>query len=184
MALYPSFIFVTKANQLVGSVVEPANTLVQVDSTVRDAYVAAGQGLALDLLPASLVDLAKAGFANAAAVALTFTGTTPITLDLTNLVAATGVVVSGVGTFAGSFASWAHILVQNIGSGTKPFSVAPGGSNPLRTALGGTSPTHTLQTSDAMHWYNSTALVVDSTHKTLTFTPTSAGSGLVFIAGS
>jgi hypothetical protein len=181
MALYPSFIYLTKAYQLFGTVVDAAGTLIQVDSTVRDSYVAAAQGTQIDIIPN--YDLAKAGFANSAAVVITFTSTTPITLDLTNLVAATGVVVSGAGTFAGSFASWSHIFFQNIGASGKTFTVAPGGSNPLRTQLGGTSPTHSLLSGDILHWNNSTALVVDSTHKTLTLTPTSGGSALISIQG-
>lgn len=183
MPLYPSFILSTKANQLIGSTVQAANTLVQVDSTVRDAFIAAGVGIALDIFPVAAVDLAKAGFANMAAVSLTFTGSTAITLDLTNLVAATGVVVAGAGTFAGSFAHWAHMLFQNTGSSGKPFTVAPGASNPIRNPLGGTSPTHTLNPGDILHWNNATVVAVDSTHKTVTLTPTSAGSGLLYICG-
>jgi hypothetical protein len=182
MPLFPSFIFITKANQLVGTAVEPANTLVQVDASVRDAFVAAAQGTQIDLVPNA--DLAKAGYANSAAVILTFTGTTPITLDLTNLVAATGVVVQGAGAFAGSFATWSHIFVQNIGASAKSVAMAPGSSNPLRTQLSGTSPVHTLLGGDLVHWNATVGLVVDSTHKTVTFTPSSGGSALVSIQGS
>jgi hypothetical protein len=184
MPLYPSFVYAQKANQLFGAAVVASGVLEQVDSTVRDAYVAAGLGLGLDLFPAAIVDMAKNSYANAAGVVLTFTGTTPITLDFTNLVAATGVVVKGVGTWAGSFATWTNILIQNIGAASEPIAVSPGASNPLRTALGGTTPTYTLATGDVVHMNSSATAVVDATHKTITFTPTSGGLLLLFAEGT
>jgi hypothetical protein len=181
--LQPSFILSTKANQLVGNAVQTPPYLIQVDASVRNQTIAAGFGSAFDLLPGG-GDLSSIGFANMAAVALTFTGTTPITLDLTNLVAATGVVVSGAGTFAGSFASWEQIFFQNVSSSGKNVTVSPGASNPLRTALGGTSPTILLLPNDNHLWVNSAALVVDSTHKTVTLTPSAGGSALIYIGGN
>lgn len=182
MALQPSFAYITKSNQLVGSVVEPANTLVACDASQRNAFIAASQGLGLDLYAG--FDGSALGLTNMAGVVMTLTSTTAITLDLTNLVAATGVVVAGQGTFANSFATWSHILVQNIGTGSKPVAISPGASNPIRNQLGGTSPTHTLQTTDVLHWVAGAGLAVDSTHKTVTFTPTSGGSLLIWIGGS
>ena len=61
MPLYPSFAYVTKANQLVGSAVEPANTLIACDATLRNQYVAAGQGIGLDYYAG--FDLSALGFA-------------------------------------------------------------------------------------------------------------------------
>lgn len=183
MPLYPSFVYISKANQLVGTVVEPASTLVQVDAAVRDAFVAAAQGVALDLLPSALVDLAKAGFANVAGVALTFSGTTAITLDLTNLIAATGVVPVGAGTFAGSFAHYQHLLLQNTGVAAKILTLSPGSSNPLTLPFSGTTPTYALAGGDAWHYYAATKVAVSSGAKTITITPTSAGTALLFIAG-
>ena len=152
-----------------------AGSLVIVDSTVRDARVADGSLQAIDQ---DVVDLAGAGLAKTACALLTFTGTTPITLDLTNLAAATGVQVAG----ATSFATWNHIIFNNVGA--QPIAVSPGASNPLRTPLGGTGPTHTMQAGDVDHWNSSAGLTVDSTHKTITFTPTSGGSLAFSIGGA
>lgn len=175
--LYPSFVYVTKSNQLIGSAVEPANTLVAVDSTVRDAFVASGSGLSPDKIPNG--DIATGGFAKTAAIVLSFTGTTPITIDFTALAAATGVQVAG----ATSFATWNHIEFQNVGVASA-ITIAPGASNPLRNQLGGTSPTMTLQQNDFQHWNSNAGETVDSTHKTLTFTPTAAGTLLIGVAGA
>jgi hypothetical protein len=170
-----SFLQVTSANQLIGGQVHAAGDLVPCDPTVRDQHVAAGVGVALDKAAA---DVATAGHAKTACALLTFTGATPITLDLSNLAAATGVQVAG----ANAFSAWNRILFNNLGN--QPIAVSPGGTNPLRTKLGGTSPVHTLQPGDLDHWYASAGLAVDATHKTITFTPTSGGQLAVAIGGS
>jgi hypothetical protein len=188
--IYPSFVYSTKPDQNYGGTIYASGAgLIQVnDTTVRDAFVEAGFGTALDKIPLG-GDLATHGFGNIAALVLTFTGSTPITIDLTNLVAATGLVVAGAGTFNGSFATWYEMLfINNSNAASKPVAISPGASNPLRTQLGGTSPTVTLQSTggsgDYLHWSAVSGLAVDSTHKTLTFTPTSGGSLLAWIGGA
>lgn len=171
-----SYVYSTRTNFLLGAAVQSAPWLAAVDSTVRDEHIAAGFGTAFDRGPGGM-DLASLGLAKTAAVLLTCTGSTPITLDLTALAAATGVQVAG----SSSFGAWSHILATNIGS--QPIAIAPGASNPLRTALTGTTPAHTVQAGDCVHWNNAVALAVDSTHKTLTFTPTSGGSLTLWIGG-
>jgi hypothetical protein len=175
--LYPSFIFVTKANQLVGAQVEPANTLVAVDSTVRDAYVAAAQGLSLDEF--LNFDLSKLGFGKTFAAALSFTGTTPITLNINTL--ATGTGIQTAGTALAAF--WNHLIFQNVGVASS-ITIAPAGSNPINSQLGGTSPTMTLAQNDALHWFANAGEVVSTSHCQITFTPTAAGTLLIGGAGS
>ncbi len=175
----PSFIYSMKANQLIGDsgLVGPAGALISVFNEIRDAYVAAGQGLAIDKLYD--LDLADAGFAKTAAIALTFTGTTPITIDFTALAAATGVQVQG----APSFATVNRVNFLNPAGGSS-CQIAPGASNPARTPFNGSSPVHTLAAGDDTHWNVAGGLAVDSTHKTLTFTPSAGGMLLIGIAGA
>jgi hypothetical protein len=174
-----SYVYSTKPNQNFGGTIYSGGAgLIAVDSTVRDQFIAAGFGQDVDLPVTG--DLSTIGYAKTAAIMLTFTGSTALTLDLTALAAATGVAVAG----ATSFTNWFYIFIQNISAGTKPFTMAPGASNPLRTQLGGTSPTFNLACGDVHHWNTSAGAAVDSTHRILTFTPTSAGSGTVWIGGN
>jgi hypothetical protein len=175
--LFPSFVYVTKSNQLVGSAVVAANTLVAVDSTVRDAFVAAGQGLSLDEFLA--FDLSKQGFAKTFGAALTFTGTTAITLNINALAAATGLQVAGTALAA----LWNHLIFQNVGA-AGAVAIAPAASDPINWQAGGTSPTMTLQPGDAQHWFSSAGETVSTSHCQITFTPTAGGVLLVGGAGS
>ena len=176
--LYPSFINSSKPNQQYnGAIYANGAGLIIVNASLRNQFTAAGWGQALDTAPGGF-DGSSLLLAKTAGIVLTLTGTTPITIDLTALAAATGVVVAG----ATSFSNWNHILWTNIG--TTALAIAPGASNPIRNQLGGTSPTLTPQASDVVHWVASAGLAVDSTHKTFTVTPTSGGSMLVWIGGS
>lgn len=175
--LYPSFVYVTKSNQLVGAAVEAVDTPVAVDSTVRDAFVAAGQGLALDEF--LNYDLSKLGFSKTFAAVLTFTGTTPITLNINTLATGTGIQTAGTALAA----LWNHLIFQNVG-GSSSITIAPAGSDPINWQGGGTSPTMTLAQNDAQHWYSYAGETVSSSHCQITFTPTAGGVLLVGGAGS
>ena len=175
--LYPSFIYVTRS-LLLGAAQIAAGTLEAVaDSSTREQFVASGSGQRVDA-DGQGIDLAAANYAKLAGIVLSLTGTTPITLDLTTLAAATGVQVAG----ASSFSNWNKMLFQNTGA--TPLVVSPGESNPLRNPLGGTSPTHTLASGDEALWNSNAGSAVDSTHKTITVTPTSGGQLFVAIGGS
>ena len=130
--LYPSYIYNTKANQLVGSAVEPAATLAAVDSTVRDAFVAAGAGQpptssrSTSPRPASPRPRPSPSSSRARRRSRSTSPTWPRPLACR----------SG----RNQFATWNHILFHNVGVAST-ITVAPGASNPLRNELGGTSPT-------------------------------------------
>ena len=82
--------------------------------------------------------LDTAGYTANGAVYLTLTGTTPITLNFTNLAAATGVVVGGITIFTG----WNRIVFYN--TGTTDLVVAAAGSLGLRLPINGTNPSYTV----------------------------------------
>lgn len=173
--LSPSFVYVTRS-MLFGSAQIAANTLEPVlDVSTRNAFVASGSGLAVDT--DGYVDLAAQNFPKLAGIVLSLTGSTPITLDLTALAAATGVQVAG----ASSFALWQKMLFQNVG--TTSLMISPGASNPLPLPFGGTSPTHTLLAGDDVYFNSLLGKTVDSTHKTITVTPSSGGQLFIAIGG-
>ncbi len=176
MSLNPSFVYVTKA-LLFGSGVIAADTLESVaDSSTRQAFVASGAGDAVDTL--GTVDIAAAGYAKTAGVVVNLTGSTPITINLSSLAAATGVQVAG----ASSFAKWNGIIFQNVGS--TALVVSPSSSDALSTPLGGTSPTYTLNAGDDAYWNSSSGTSVSSTTGDITITPTSGGTLFIGIGGS
>ena len=118
--LYPSFINSSKPNQQYnGAIYANGAGLIIVHASLRNQFTAAGWGQALDTAPGGF-DGSSLLLAKTAGIVLTLTGTTPITIDLTALAAATGVVVAG----AASFSNWNHILWTNIG--TTALAIAPG----------------------------------------------------------
>jgi hypothetical protein len=118
-------------------------------------------------------------FAKNACALLTLTGTTAITLDLTNVVAATGVVVAGDTSFA-----TANVLILN-NLGAVDLTISPGGSNPARIPqLGGTTPTLTIPAGSCIAIHSAAGYAVDSTHKTFTITPTAGGTLAVSVGGA
>ena len=98
-------------------------------------------------------------------------GTTAVTIDLTNLAAFTGVTSQAGDT---SLSNIGAVVFNNLG--TVDLTIAPGGSNPAQvphiyrhyadSRLSGGRPGLRLC---------ATQLAVDSTHKTITITPTSGG---------
>ena len=179
--LYPSFIYSLKANQLFGSVVEPANFLTECDASVRNAYIAAGQGSASISSPNA--DLSQAGLPTPPR---SFSPS-PVRRHHSRPHRSRrrdGRRGCGAGTFAGSFATWGTMFFQNVGASAKSVAISPGASDPIRSQISGTSPVMTLLGGDSLLWTNAIGLVVDSTHKEITFTPASAGSMLLYIGGS
>jgi len=78
------------------------------------------------------------------------------------------------------------LMIQNVSHAASTIAVSPGASNPLTlpNALGGTSPTISLLLGDVLCEYSKAGQAVDSTHKSLTFTPTFGGILLVAYGGA
>lgn len=169
-----AFVTLTSPN-LVGSTVQAAGAVVALNASNANQIVNGGTGTRLDKV---VTDLATAGYPKNGCAYLTLTGTTAITLDLTALAAATGVVVAGDTTFA----TWNQLVFVN--TGTQDLVLSPGSSNPARLQLGGTSPTLTIAAGSTFTLQSVAGLGVDSSHRTLTITPTAGGSIGVCVGGS
>lgn len=154
--------FVRLANaELVGGTVRAAGQVVVVALNPSNAtVVAAAEGAALDK---STADLSGA-YTKTGAVTVSLSGTTPKTIDLTDL---TSVVASYAGDT--TFASFSQLVIRNLGAGS--VTVAPGASNPASLGINGTSPSVTIQAGAVLTLSYPTASVVDSTHKTILLTP-------------
>lgn len=133
-------------------------------------------------LDAMMTDLALAGYAKNGCFQVTTSGTTGITIDLTNLATAAT-------TTAGDlvFAKWNLLIFYNLsgvdGVTAAAMTVGPGGSNPL-TLFTGTTPTIALAASSRIVVENTTGVTIDSTHKTLLITPTAGGNFALCVGGS
>jgi hypothetical protein len=121
------------------------------------------------------------GFAKNGALYVTLTGTTAVTIDFTNLANAVGVTFAQGGD--NSLTTFGALIVKNISLTASSIVMSPGASNPSRfPTFTGTTPAITLALGDVYCQSSAAGLAVDSTHKTLTFTP-SAGGILVMAWG-
>jgi hypothetical protein len=122
------------------------------------------------------------GFARNAALSITFTGTTPVSIDLTAL--ATSVGVSSIQAGDVTFANMNVIVLKNTSS-TSVITIAPGASNPSRfPVLAGTTPTLAVGPGGCHVLSDPVGQVVDSTHKTILLTPSAGGSLLLAFGGA
>jgi hypothetical protein len=122
-------------------------------------------------------------FAKNGAIYVTFTGTTAVSIDLTNLSNSVGVTFSQVGDT--SLATINALVVRNLSAVASTITIAPGGANPSRfPSLAGTTPTLALLANDIFCQSSALGLVVDSTHKVITFTPTVGGSMALAYGGA
>lgn len=122
--------------------------------------------------------LDKQGFAKNGAYHCTTSGTTGVTIDLTNL-------TTGATTTAGdtSFATVYQLTFLNAGTGD--MTIAPGGSNPsLIPKFGGTSPTVTLPAGSSVVFQSVAGVTVNSTQKTILVTPSTGGDLVVAVGGA
>ena len=143
----------SNANQLV----------VGASATVLDKYVA---------------DFSNDGFAKHGAASVALSGTTPKTIDLTDL---TSVTASYDGDT--TFATFSKLVVKNLGAGS--LTIAPGASNPASIGLAGTTPTLTVPVGGtAVIDYGTTPVTVDSTHKTILITPAATTTFSIAVSGS
>jgi hypothetical protein len=122
------------------------------------------------------------GFARNGALSITFTGTTPVTIDLTTL--ATSVGVSSLQAGDSTFANINVIVLKNTSS-TSIITIAPGASNPSRfPVFSGTTPTLSVGPGGVHVLSDPVGQAVDSTHKTLLLTPSAGGSILLSFGGA
>lgn len=125
-----------------------------------------------------LTDLSKQGFAKNGVFHVTTTGTTPVTLDLSNL-------ATNATTQAGDavFATVHQISFYNVGPAD--MTIAPGGSNPSNIPkFTGTTPTLNIPLGSAVVVQSAAGVTIDSTHKTITITPTVGGDIVVCVGGA
>jgi hypothetical protein len=120
--------------------------------------------------------LSDKAFAKNGAFHVTCSGTTPVSIDLTNL-------VTGATSQAGdaTFASWNHIQITSCGAAAA--TLGPGASNG-NAILNGTTPTIPVPLNGVETLTNVAGFTVDSTHKILTLTPTAGGDFLVTVGGA
>ena len=114
------------------------------------------------------------GFAKNGAIYVTLTGTTAISLDLTALSASIGVTFAQNGDT--SLTNVNALIVKNISQSASSIVMSPGASNPSRfPTFAGTTPSISLAEGDVYCQSCAIGQAVDSTHKIITFTPTSGG---------
>lgn len=168
-----AFVKLTAA-QLVGSTVQAAGAVVALNESNATQVVNGGSGTRLD---AFVANLATAGYAKNGAASVSLTGTTPVTLDLTTL--STNATASAGDL---TYATFYQLVYRNTGAAD--VTVAPGGSNPASLGFGGTTPTITVPANSAVTFQYAAGVTVDSTHKTITITPTSGGSFALCVGGA
>jgi hypothetical protein len=117
------------------------------------------------------------GYAKNGAALINLTGTAPVSVDLTAF--STGVTAQAGDT---SFVVWNAIQFVNLGA--VDLVISPGASNPARLQLGGTTPTITVAAGSVVSLHSLAGLVVDSTHKVITITPTAGGSLAISVGGA
>jgi hypothetical protein len=157
--------------------VEQGSGGVVIDKLILDPSLAAvpttGSGAKIPLSGKVLGAYAKNGV-----VLITLSGTTPVTLDLTDT-------TSGTTATAGdtAFASVNTILFRSLGAAA--VTIAPGGSNPADLPkFTGTTPTLKLALNGVVLVNEVAAVTVDSTHKGILLTPTAGGTIAIYIGGA
>lgn len=118
------------------------------------------------------------GFAKNGGYHKTTSGTTSVTIDLTDL-------TSGATSSDGdtTFATVNKITLYNCGAAD--MTIAPGGSNPSNIPkFTGTTPTIALPAGSQVTIVSGAGVTVDSTHKTILVTPTSGGDLMVAVGGA
>ncbi len=85
-----------------------------------------------------------------------------------------------------SLATINALKIKNASSSFSTITVTEGASNPLRMPLilAGTTPSIALLVNDILMEFSNAGETVDSTHKTLTFTPTAGGAILLAYGGA
>lgn len=167
--------FLKKTNAtLNGATVGAAGEVVAMNPTSANQLAASGYGTRVDR---AVSDLATDGYAKNGCIDVSLSGTTPKTVDLTDL---TSQAASNAGDTG--FDLWNKLVFANLSSGN--MTVAPGSSNPASIFLGGTSPTMTVAANSSNTLMSLAGVTVDSTHKTITITPTVTGHLVISVGGA
>jgi hypothetical protein len=126
-----------------------------------------------------LIDgFAYQGFAKNGVYHKTTSGTTGVTIDLTDL-------TSGATSYDGdtTFATVNQITFYNTGAAD--MTIAPGASNPSNIPkFTGTTPTLALPAGSTVTLKYPAGVTIDSTHKTILITPTAGGDVFVGVGGA
>jgi hypothetical protein len=134
-------------------------------------------------IDAMMSNLALAGYAKNGCFHVTTSGTTGVTIDLTNLATNSTTTAGDV-----TFAKWNLLIFYNLsgvdGVTAASMTIAPGASNPIGSLFGGTSPTLALAASSRVAVENTTGVTVSSSAKTLLITPTAGGNFALCVGGS
>jgi hypothetical protein len=117
-------------------------------------------------------------FAKNGCAHITTSGTTGVTVDLTNL-------ATNTTTTAGDtvFATVNKIRIYNCGAAA--MTVAPGASNPSNfPKFTGTTPTLQIDPGGIFTVESGAGVTIDATHKTILITPTAGGDVLIGVGGA
>lgn len=168
-----NFVTLTAA-QLVGATVQAAGQVVALNPSNATAITTAGAATALDKVTA---DLATAGLAKNGAATVALSGTTPKTIDLTDLTSVTA-------SYAGdtTFASFSRLTFKNLGAGS--LTVAPGASNPAALGINGTTPSVTVQPGASVTISYPSAVTVSGSAKTILITPAATTTFSIAVGGA
>jgi hypothetical protein len=170
----------------------PVQALEAVNATPSNLAITAENAIPLDRVTFDLSLLATptvgatyptfgkyvGNFAKNGCALIVLSGSTAVTIDLTNLGGFTGVTSQAGDT---TLATINCAIFNNVG--TQAVTIAPGASNPAPfPAFTGTSPTLSVPAGGVVALYWPTGGTVSSSAKTITVTPTSGGT-LAFAYG-
>ena len=119
------------------------------------------------------------GYAKNGSVMLNLEGTTPTTIDLTALAVATGVCAVAGDT---AFGSYKQLVFRNLGAAA--CAVSEGASNGIDIGLAGSGPSLAIDAASVVTILKAGGVTVDSSNKTITFTPAASTVLAVSIGGA
>lgn len=168
-----NFVRLTSA-ALVGSTVRAAGKVVGYKPNNATTVVSGSVATALDKVT---IDFSTDSNAKHGAATVALSGTTPKTIDLTDLTSVTDS-YDGDTTFATVYV----LVLKNLGAGS--LTVATGASNGMSLPLNGTSPTLTIASGNTDVFIFSAGLTIDNTHKTMLITPAADTTFSIAISGA
>lgn len=171
-----NFVYVTVA-YLEGAIAQVAGIVQRMNPSNAKQIVGAGNAVFVDKVA---IDFSSDANTKHGAASVPLTGTTPGSVDLTDLTSAT----SNTGSWDGdtTYASFTQLTVTNFGPGS--VTIAQGASNPARLGFNGTTPTVTIPAGATETLSFPASPAVDSTHKVITFTPAATTVVLFAVSGN
>lgn len=172
---------ITATNQLFGSTVQASGNVQSCNSQIRDAYVAAGAGNALDQF---CLDLSgEAGTYAATTPPTTVGGGTVVTTGTTavtiSLMAFTNFTQSGGSTLT---TTWNQLIFKNLSS--HDMTIQPGSSNGANMLGIPNGTPLTVRANSQVVLVSAAGETVSSSHTNITITPTSGGTMAVAFGGT